>query len=90
MMAAMPDAVVWAVAGCLFEVSLEAVGAARWRWDGACDAVTLVEQGTVAGADQFRFRAEAPGQARLGFQAGEATAVVTLAIAPERRTPENP
>lgn len=88
------DAVLWVVAGCLFEVSMPAAAPGdRWRWLDPGPEVTLLEQGPRGGRHHFRFRAEAAGagagEVGLWF-AAEARGQrrgVTVRIAPEHVPP---
>jgi carboxylesterase len=76
----MTEPATWAVAGCLFEVSLPGSG---WRWAGPSPAVTLLGEDRRDGRHHFRFRAEAPGSAVLAFTGedggGERSLVVRIA-----------
>jgi hypothetical protein len=83
------DAVLFVVAGCLFEVSLPGGPGAGWRWTARTPHVTLLSEDTRGGRQHFRFRAEAEGAAAgaatLRFRStngGEAEVVVR--VAPER------
>ena len=55
--------VLWAVAGCLFEVSLPERAGARWQWADPPSGVTLVGESVRGDQRHFRFRAEADGAA---------------------------
>ena len=55
---------VWAVAGCLFEVSLPE-GPVPWRWVNPRPEVTLVGERLRPDGRHFRFRAE-PASAVMG------------------------
>ena len=59
-----PAARVWAVAGCLFEVSLPAGGGGRWRSSNPGPGVTLLGDEDRGTEHHFGFRAEAEGARR--------------------------
>lgn len=87
------DAVMWAVAGCLFEVSMPEAAGSSWRWVNSRDEVTLLSESIRSDGHHFRFRAEGDGAAAnhvdLRFRGkNDVKAVVMRAvrvhIAPER------
>ncbi|MGI8809736.1 MAG: hypothetical protein ACR2KK_18230 [Acidimicrobiales bacterium] len=55
----------WAVAGCLFEVSLPERPGASWQWADPPPGVTLLGESVRGDQRHFRFRAEVEG-ARAG------------------------
>ena len=55
------EPVLWAVAGCLFEVSLPERAGASWQWADPSPGVTLVGDTVRGDQRHFRFRAEAEG-----------------------------
>ncbi|MGH9156374.1 MAG: alpha/beta hydrolase [Acidimicrobiales bacterium] len=74
--------VLWAVAGCLFEVSLPGRG---WRCVGPPPSVTLVSGDDRGRHHRFRFRAEVEGGSTLVFTQGAgAEHAVVVRITPER------
>lgn|GEM_PF-199387 len=82
-------ALVWVVAGCLFEVSLPGGG---WRWANPGPEVTLLGDAPRDGSQHLRFRAEAAGAgagvAELRFEGdGGQARVVSVRIAPEAANP---
>lgn len=85
------EAMLWVVAGCLFEISLPVTTAGRWRWTNARSEVTLLAEDVREGRQHLRFRAEAAGaKARvveLQFGHDEAEdrhPAVCVRIAPEQ------
>ena len=85
------EAVLWVVAGCLFEVALPVTPAGRWRWANPGDDVSLLADDVRQGRQHLRFRAEASGaragRVELRFACGEAggrRSVLRVRIAPER------
>lgn len=62
------EPVLWAVAGCLFEVSLAERGGASWQWANASPGVTLLGESVRGDERHFRFRAEAVGEVALRFR----------------------
>lgn len=81
------DVAVRVVAGCLFEVSLPAGGAPRWRFDGHRPEVTLLAEAVEGDEHRFRFRAEAAGAVagavELRFRCGDRERAVVVPVAPE-------
>lgn len=82
----------YAVAGCLFEVSLPEGEGASWSWSGGQPEVTHLGESARGGRRHFRFRAEAAGaeagQVGLRFRAltegrGMTVRVVVVPVAPE-------
>jgi hypothetical protein len=75
------EPVLWAVAGCLFEVSLPERPGAGWQWAGPLPGVTLVGDTVRGDQRHFRFRAEAeavaPGEVSLRFR-GQTTEQAVL------------
>ena len=75
------EPVLWAVAGCLFEVSLPEVAGASWHWADPPPGVTLVGESVRGDRRHFRFRAEADGavigEVALRFR-GQTTAQAVL------------
>ncbi len=57
------EPVLWAVAGCLFEVSLVERAGAAWHWADPPPVVTLLGESVRGDQRHFRFRAEAEGAA---------------------------
>ncbi|HEV2759519.1 MAG TPA: hypothetical protein VGV86_08140 [Acidimicrobiales bacterium] len=57
------EPVLWAVAGCLFEVSLPERAGASWQWADPPPGVTLLGESVRGDQRHFRFRAEAEGVA---------------------------
>jgi hypothetical protein len=55
------EAVVWAVAGCLFEVSVPEAAGTSWGLVDAPSEVTLLGEAARSDGHHFRFRAEAAG-----------------------------
>jgi hypothetical protein len=93
------DPVVWAVAGCLFEVSVPEVGGTSWTWVNPRAEVTLVGESVRADGHHFRFRAEADaavaGAVELRFRSHNAVRavvmrVVVVHVAPELQAAELP
>ncbi len=83
----------WAVAGCLFEVSLPERAGASWHWADPPPGVTLLGESVRGDQRHFRFRAEAEsataGAVNLRFRGRtDAGAVVlrsvTVGVAPEK------
>lgn len=81
----------WAVAGCLFEVSLPEGDGASWRWADPPPGVTLVGESVRGGQRHFRFRADAgaEGAVALRFRGRSAVAAVVMRsvavhVAPEK------
>ncbi|HET7486318.1 MAG TPA: YbhB/YbcL family Raf kinase inhibitor-like protein [Acidimicrobiales bacterium] len=80
------EPVVWAVAGCLFEVSLPE----GWEPGPSPPAVSLVATEVRGASLHFRFRAASAGSARLTFRsAGGGKCSVDVRIAPERLRAES-
>jgi hypothetical protein len=84
------EAMVWVVAGCLFEVSLPPTPAGGWRWTNGGPHVTLVGDDVRDGRQHLRFRAEAAGadlgvvELRFEGEGGDpADCTVSVRIAPE-------
>lgn len=76
----------WAVAGCLFEVSVPVPAPGPWRWTAEpAAAVTLLSEHDLDTGHHFRFRAEVPGAVELRFDAGGVVDVVLVRVAPEDR-----
>lgn len=87
------EPMVWAVAGCLFEVSLPEKAGASWHWAEPPKGVTLVGESARGDHRHFRFRAEAEsdqaGEVVLRFRGRTVEGAVVLRslqvrIAPER------
>ena len=87
------EPVLWAVAGCLFEVSLPERAGASWHWADPPPGVTLLGESVQGDQRHFRFRAEAEGAAlgevALRFRGRTAERAVLLRsvvvhVAPER------
>lgn len=57
------EPVLWAVAGCLFEVSLPEQAGASWHWADPPPGVTLLGEWVRGDQRHFRFRVEAEGAA---------------------------
>jgi hypothetical protein len=74
---------VWAVAGCLFEVSLPADTGSPWRWMNPHPVVTLVAEGLRGRSSHLRFRAEAAGDVELRFGHAGTERAVLVRIVPE-------
>jgi len=83
---------VWAVAGCLFEVSVPEDGRATWEWDGAAAGMTLLSESVRGRRRHFRFRAEAEavgaGEVPLRFrwhsaERGRVLRTIAVHVAPE-------
>lgn len=55
------EPVLWAVAGCLFEVSLPERAGFSWQWADPPPGVTLVGETVHGDQRHFRFRAEPEG-----------------------------
>jgi len=82
----------WAVAGCLFEVSLPEREGASWHWDDPPPGVTLLDESVRGDQRHFRFRAEAEsaegGEVALRFRGRTAAGAVVVrsvvvGVAPE-------
>lgn len=75
------EPVLWAVAGCLFEVSLPERAEASWQWADSPPGVTLVGESVRGDQRHFRFRAEtdsvALGEVSLRFR-GQTTEQAVL------------
>ncbi len=87
------EPVLWAVAGCLFEVSLPERAGTSWHWADPPPGVTLLGESVRGDQRHFRFRAEAEGAARgevaLRFRARTTERAVLLRsvvvhVAPEQ------
>ena len=81
----------WAVAGCLFEISLPVTAAGQWRWANPGCEVTLLAEVVHEGRQHLRFRAEGAGAeagvVQLRFARGEAgnsERIVSIRVAPEQ------
>ena len=80
----------WAVAGCLFEISLPPPPSGRWQLADSSPSVSLVAEEVRQGQHHFRFRAEVADvddAVPLTFSwgdAGEAEVHAAVRIAPER------
>jgi len=79
----------WAVAGCLFEVSLPEGEGASWRWADPPPGVTLLGESVRGDQRHFRFRAEAEGEVSLRFRGRSAERAVVMRsvavhVAPEQ------
>lgn len=85
---------IWAVAGCLFEVSVAEDAGSPWQFDGSAagTGMTLLGESVRAGRRHFRFRAEAEavgaGEVQLRFrmqsaQRGRVLRTVPVHVAPE-------
>ena len=90
-----PDAgqpMVWAVAGCLFEVSLLERAGATWHWAEPPEGVTLLGESVRGDQRHFRFRAEAgsdaAGEVALRFRGRTAEGAVVLRSVVVRIAPE--
>jgi hypothetical protein len=86
------EAVVWAVAGCLFEVSMPERNGAPWQLADPPPGVTLVGESVRGQERHFRFRAEAEGaeagEVALRFRSlteerGKVLRMVVVRVAPE-------
>ena len=84
------EAVVWVVAGCLFEVSMPERNGTSWHLADPPPGVTLVNESVRGEERHFRFRAEAEGartgEVSLRFRAEERGMVlrsVVVRVAPE-------
>ncbi len=86
------EAVVWAVAGCLFEVSMPERANAAWHLADPPPGVTLLSESVRGKERHFRFRAEAEGarsgQVSLRFRSlteerGTVLRMVVVHVAPE-------
>jgi len=86
------DAVVWAVAGCLFEVSFPEAGGTSWTWVNPDAAVTLLGESVRADGHHFRFRAEAgaavAGRVALRFRTRNAVKAVVMRVVVVHVAPE--
>jgi hypothetical protein len=83
----------WAVAGCLFEVSLPESPGASWRWDDPLDGVTLLDESVRGDQRHFRFRAEAEsagGALALRFRGRTAVGAVVMRSVVVMVAPEKP
>ena len=89
---------VWAVAGCLFEVSLPERAGSSWHWADPPPGVTLLGESVRGDRRHFRFRAEADsaaaGAVTLRFRGRtDVGAVVlrsvTVGVAPEEEPTED-
>jgi hypothetical protein len=83
------DPSVWAVAGCLFEVSLPVDSLSRWRCIDPGPEVTLLSEDVRGSGQHFRFRAESPAAlagAELRFGCDGRERLVHVLVAPERLT----
>lgn len=83
------EPVLWAVAGCLFEVSLVERAGATWHWADPLSGVTLLGESVRGDQRHFRFRAEAEGEVALRFRGRTAERGVVLRsvlvhVAPEQ------
>ncbi len=87
----------WAVAGCLFEVSLPERAGASWHGDDPPPGVTLLGESVRGDQRHFRFRAEADsaaaGEVTLRFRGRTAVGAVvlrsvTVGVAPEKEPTE--
>ena len=72
------EPVMWAVAGCLFEVSLPERAGAAWHWADPPPGVTLLGESVRGDQRHFRFRAEAEGQVSLRFRGQTTERAVVL------------
>jgi hypothetical protein len=86
------EAVVWAVAGCLFEVSMPERDGASWQLASPPPGVTLLSESVRGTERHFRFRAEAEGaeagEVALRFRSltkerGRVLRMVVVRVAPE-------
>ncbi|HEX3623458.1 MAG TPA: hypothetical protein VHT97_14180 [Acidimicrobiales bacterium] len=86
------DPVVWAVAGCLFEISVPEIGGTSWTWVDPQPEVTLLSDSVRADGHHFRFRAEAAaavaGEVRLRFRSRNAVQAVVMRVVVVRVAPE--
>lgn len=79
----------WAVAGCLFEISLPPPPSGRWHLADSSPSVSLVAEEMRHGQHHFRFRADAAAvhsAVALRFSSGDggdAEVVAAVRIAPE-------
>lgn len=83
------EPVLWAVAGCLFEVSLVERAGATWHWADPPPGVTLLGESVRGDQRHFRFRAEEEGEVALRFRGRTAERGVVLRsvlvhVAPEQ------
>jgi len=78
----------WAVAGCLFEVSLPEGEGASWRWADPPIGVTLLGESVRGDQRHFRFRAEAEGEVSLRFRGQSAERAVIMRSVAVRVAPE--
>ena len=87
------EPVLWAVAGCLFEVALPERAGASWHWADPPPGVTLLGESVRGDLRHFRFRAEPEGallgQVALRFRGRTTERAVLLRsvvvhVAPER------
>ncbi len=62
------EPVLWAVAGCLFEVSLPERAGAGWHWADPPPGVILLGESVRGDLRHFRFRADAAGEVALRFR----------------------
>ena len=76
------EPMLWAVAGCLFEVSLPEREGASWHWADPPPGVTLLGESVRGVQRHFRFRAEAGSDAAdaitLRFRGRTAAGAVVL------------
>lgn len=83
----------WAVAGCLFEVSLPEREGASWNWADPPPGVTLLGESVRGDQRHFRFRAEAESAAgeevALRFRGRTAAGAVVLRSVVVGVAPEN-
>jgi len=88
------EPVLWAVAGCLFEVSLPEREGAAWHWADPPLGVTLVGESVRGDQRHFRFRAEADADVAdvvtLRFRGRTAAGAVLLRSVTVGVAPENP
>jgi hypothetical protein len=86
------DPVVWAVAGCLFEVSVPEVGGTSWTWVNPRPEVTLLGESVCGDGHHFRFRAEAEaaaaGAVELRFRSHNAVRAVVMRVVVVHVAPE--
>lgn len=92
------EPMLWAVAGCLFEVSLPEREGASWHWADPPPGVTLLGESVRGDQRHFRFRAEADdvtaGAVTLRFRGRTAVGAVVLrsvvvGVAPEKEPAED-
>ena len=88
------EPMLWAVAGCLFEVSLPERAGASWHWADPPPGVTLVGESVRGDQRHFRFRAEAEsaaaGTVNLRFRGRTDVGAVVLRSVAVGVAPEAP